>query len=639
MYKIILASLVFLLVSAIGATGQNKTNYTSQGRYELSKGRYVSAIELFNKAIHLSKFNSVAFFLRGIAKYELEDFIGGEKDFTQVLELNPKNHEAFLFRGVCNSQQLKYTEAFSDYNESIKLDDEDWRAYSNRSLASLLLDRYVDVISDCNKIIDLKKESSYTYLVRGEAKAGLEMYKVAIEDFERAMKMDSLAMRPVLHRGIALGKLKNFDAAITDFELAMILDPENALPLFHRGTVKSEMGRMKEALNDFNVVLEKYPDNAVVLFNRAMVYSSMKKDSAALIDYNRVVQLNPKNILGYFNRGILKHNKKDYLGALEGYNKAIELFPHFLDAHENRTDVLQRLGMKLEYEMALIDLNRIKSFIAISDEEAKLEQHIKLMKATELKGDFEPIPQEVGKIQHQEVDVRLLPFYQISAFPESDANISVYDGFNRPYYYDAGAIAFVENGRSKRNDIELQLELTITQSSRPKDVVRLATLRAMIGDFDGARNQLERCLESGKKEAICYFTRAVISQMELDALQETHTEKTGSLDIIDSVYQSNIEALLAVAELDYRKVLELDSDMSFTRFNLGHLLATAERYEEAETQFGLAASSKGNFIEANYNRGLIRILIGKVSKGCEDMSLAGELGLTDSYNVIKRYCE
>lgn len=634
-----LISVLALLCALLNTEAQNRTNYTSQGRFELSKGRYVSAIELFNKSIQLSKFNSEAFFLRGIAKYELEDFIGAQKDFTQTIDLNPKNHEAFLFRGVCNSQQHKYTEAFSDYNESIKLDDEDWRAYSNRSLASLLLDRYVDVISDCNKIIDLNKESSYTYLVRGEAKAGLEMYKVAIEDFERAMKLDSLAMRPVLHRGIARGKLEQYERAIVDFETAIELDSSNALPVFHRGTVKSEMGKMNEALEDFNTVLRKHPENAVVLFNRAMVYSSMNKRKDALSDYDRVVQLNPKNILGYFNRGILKHNKKDYKGALDDYNKAIDLFPEFLDAHENRVDVLQRLGFKKEYQAAVEELKRVEFLIAISSEEAKMEQLIKLMKATELKGDFEPVPQEVGKIQHQKVDVRLLPFYQISAFPESDAGISVYDGFNRPNYFDAGAIAFIENGKSNRKTIELQLELSKMESNRPTDVVRLATLNAMLGDFGQAKNKLEMCLRSDDKQAICYFARAVISQMELFVIEDEYAELTGSLDVIDSVHQSKTEALLVSAELDYRKVLELDPEMSFAHFNFGHLLATAERYEEAETQFGLAASSKGNFIEANYNRGLIRILLGKISKGCEDMSLAGELGLTDSYNVIKRYCE
>jgi Tfp pilus assembly protein PilF len=116
-------------------------------------------------------------------------------------------------------------------------------------------------------------------------------------------------------------------------------------------------------------------------------------------------------------------------------------------------------------------------------------------------------------------------------------------------------------------------------------------------------------------------------------------KKIGSLDIVDTVYQNKMEQLITRAERDYRKVIALDSSMSFAHFNLGHLLATAERYEEAEVQFGKAASVRGNFIKANYNRGLIRLLLGKPTKACEDLSLAGELGFTDAYSVINQYCD
>ncbi|MGB0918126.1 MAG: tetratricopeptide repeat protein [Flavobacteriales bacterium] len=629
---------VFLIASFV-ANAQIGKNYTSQGRYELSKGRYASAIKLFNKVIAFNEFNAEAVFLRAIAKYELEDFIGAEKDFGKTLELNPKNHEAFLYRGVCRSQLHNYPAAFTDYNEAIKLNDEDWRVYSNRALASLLLDRYVDVISDCNKIIGLKKETSYTYLVRGEAKAGLEMYKVAIEDFERAMKLDSTAMPPVLHRGIAFGKLEQYQDAIIDFETSMQIDAASALPTFHRGIVFSEMGRVDDALTDFNSVLQKYPNNAVVLFNRAMAYAVKGKQNLALADYNRVVNLNPKNILGYFNRGILKHNKKDYAGALEDYNQAIALFPEFLDAHENRLQLLQVSGDRSAYNQAKAELDRIRMMIAISDEEAKLEQHVKLMKATELKGEFEPTPQEVGKVQHQKVDVRLLPFYQISAFPETDKNIQVYDGYNRPNYYGTGAIAFVVNGSSVHSPDEVMAAVNTVRLERPNDVIRQASLLALVNDYKASNQLLFNCLKSEEKQVVCYFSSAVIAQMELTKVQDEYAELVGALDVIDPSHQQKVEQLLVAAETNYRQVLTLDPEMSFAHFNYGHLLATAERYEEAELHFGLAASSAGNFIEANYNRGLIRILLGKMEKGCEDMSLAGELGLTDSYNVIKRFCE
>jgi tetratricopeptide (TPR) repeat protein len=631
--------LLALIWLSLRVEAQVGNNYTSQGRYELSKGRYASAIKLLNKSIKLNSFNSEAIFLRGVAKYELEDFIGAEKDFGKSLELNPKNHEAYLFRGVCHSQLNNYQAAFSDYNESIKLNDEDWRVYSNRSLASLLLDRYVDVISDCNKTIGLKKETSYTYLIRGEAKAGLEMYKVAIEDFERAMTMDSLAMRPVLHRGIAYGKLQRYDDAIIDFELAMVMDTSNALPVFHRGIVYSEMGEVDKALLDFEAVLKKHPSNAVVLFNRAMAYSSKDKLSLALDDYNEVVRINPKNILGYYNRGILKHNKKDFNGALEDYNQAIELFPEFLDAHESRLQLLKVKGDRTTFQSASNELNRIRMMIAISDDEAKLEQHVKLMKATELKGEFEPVPQEVGKIQHQKVDVRLLPFYQISGFPETDPDILVYDGFNRPYYDGIGTIAFTTYEGSKRSQLSIRNELNQLESQQELNSIRASVLAAQLNDFENASNSLRDCKRPGMEMVVCHFAQAILAQQELEQIQDDYADMVGALDILDPDHQTKVETLLVLAETNYRKVLELDSEMSFAHFNYGHLLATAERYEEAETQFGLAASSAGNFIEANYNRGLIRILLGKIEKGCEDMSLAGELGLTDSYNVIKRFCE
>ncbi len=632
--------LVFiLLVTFFQGDAQNRNNFTSQGRYELSKGRYVSAMNLFNRALQLSPFNSEAVFLRGIVKYELEDFVGAEKDFTKTIELNPKNHEAFLYRGVCRSQLLKYKLAFEDYNQAIKLDDKDWRPYSNRALASLLLDRYVDAISDCNKIIDLKKESSQTYLLRGEAKSGLEMYKVAIEDFERAIKLDSLAMRPVLHRGIAKGKLELFEDALADFELAMLLDTSTALPVFHRGTVKAEMGLIDEALSDFNLVLHQYPNNSVALFNRAMAYTKKGLSKKALEDYNSVVKQSPNSVLGYFNRAILKHNDKRYTEALDDYNRAIELFPEFLDAHENRLDVLQRLGRRDAYNEAVLEFEKIRSSIAISDEDAKIDQHVKLMKATELKGDFESAPQEVGKIQHKKVEVRLLPFYVLSGFPETDKDILVYDGFNRPNYKDVGVLAFVVEGEQDYSGKRISGVVNELDADNRSTMVRLAMLNTFMGDYPISREQLNGFIEVDKNQVIGYLARAIVAQLELNQLENEHAEMVGMLDLVDSVHQAKTEQLMAAAEKDYRKVIELDPEMSFAHFNYGHLLANTERYEEAATQFGLAASSAGNFIEANYNRGLIRILLGEIDKGCEDMSLAGELGLTDAYNVIKRYCE
>ncbi|TNF30183.1 MAG: DUF3808 domain-containing protein, partial [Bacteroidetes bacterium] len=530
----------------------------------------------------------------------------------------------------------RYNEAFEDFNKALKLNSDDWRIYSNRALTNLRLDRYVDAIADCNRIIDLKKDNSETYLLRGEAKAGLEMYKVAVADFERAMEKDSLNMRPVLHRGIARTKLKQFELALADFNQAMLLDTASALPLFHRGVVHAEMGKQQDALQDFERVLRSYPDNAIVLFNRAMVYSDMGRQKQALEDYEKVIRSNPKNILAYYNRAILHLNSKNYALAAQDLKIAIDLFPEFLEAHENLLICLSKLGKLSEYEQASARLGKVRSALLMSDEDTKVEQSIRLAKLTELKGDFESVKKEVGKVQYRKVDVQLLPYYRISPFPETEKNISVYDGFNRPYY-DVGVIAFTTSSK-----VDLQRTRALIGNSGTRSTLgalREAIAHALLKEFDKAYVLLDRCVDQNEKHAACLFARGLVRQMELDAHIENYHALYGDMSISDTSFQKKTELLISLAEADYHLVLELDKEMRFTYYNLGHLMATAERYEEAEMQFGLAAGLEGNFIEANYNRGLIRILLGKLEKGCEDMSLAGELGLLDSYSVIKRFCE
>lgn len=634
--------LLLLVVKLLpsNAAAQTASGYTSLGSKAIQRGEYVLALDYLNKALGISSYNAEAFFLRGYTKYELDDAIGAERDFGEAIRLNPRNHEAYLYRGVARSDQMRYHSAFEDFNQALRLNDKDWRIYANRAYASLYLERYVDVIADCNRIINLKKQNSQTYLLRGEAKFGLEMYKVAIEDFNKSISEDSTLMQPVLRRGIARTKLEQYDDAIEDYEFAMQLDSSSMLPVFYRGMAYADMGKYEQALRDFNAVLEKYPKNEVVLFNRAMLYGTLNKKSEALLDYNEVLRLNPKNILGHFNRALLFLEKKELDKSLKDLDKALELFPEFVDAYETKLEILKRKGDQKAFMEATTVLEEVRKNLFYSDEEVEEQQRIKLLKLTELKGDFQQTPQEVGKVQNKEIDIRLLPFYRISPFPETDSDISVYDGYGRPFY-NLGVITFTEETPQLSIEEAKQVLFGIIyqEDVEPTELVRAIPIYARLREFGLAYNELNKRIADDEKQAAYFFARANLAQIELELRQQAHLQKIGSLDIVDTVYQNAMEQLIARAEVDYRKVIELDSSMSFAHFNLGHLLATAERYEEAEVQFGKAAAVRGNFIKANYNRGLIRLLLGKTTLACEDLSLAGELGFTDAYSVINQYCD
>ena len=60
---------------------------------------------------------------------------------------------------------------------------------------------------------------------------------------------------------------------------------------------------------------------------------------------------------------------------------------------------------------------------------------------------------------------------------------------------------------------------------------------------------------------------------------------------------------------------------------------------EAFEDYSKAIELNPSFAEAYYNRGIIQIFMKDTRKGCLDISKAGELGITEAYEVLKRYAQ
>ena len=67
----------------------NKQFFYYVGREYLIDNRYREAIETLNVLLRFDPKAYEAYFLRGIAKYNLDDLLGAEADFTSAIALNP----------------------------------------------------------------------------------------------------------------------------------------------------------------------------------------------------------------------------------------------------------------------------------------------------------------------------------------------------------------------------------------------------------------------------------------------------------------------------------------------------------------------------------------------------------------------
>ena len=82
----------------------------------------------------------------------------------------------------------------------------------------------------------------------------------------------------------------------------------------------------------------------------------------------------------------------------------------------------------------------------------------------------------------------------------------------------------------------------------------------------------------------------------------------------------------------------MNPNFIFAWFNMANTKVKKRDYLEAIKDYSKAISLEPDFGEAYFNRGLTRIFLNDLEGGALDLSRAGELGLTEAYNVIKRYC-
>ena len=89
---------------------------------------------------------------------------------------------------------------------------------------------------------------------------------------------------------------------------------------------------------------------------------------------------------------------------------------------------------------------------------------------------------------------------------------------------------------------------------------------------------------------------------------------------------------------DYDRVIELDPEFQFAWYNRGYVKALNGNYWGAISDLTRATELDPEFAAAFYNKGLMLIYLNLKAVGCQDISMAGELGIDDAYPVLKRYC-
>lgn len=655
-----IAIVAVMLLCGISLRAQyNRDYFFMMGRTFMLNNDYRAAIRTLNTLLRFDPDAYEGYFLRGIAKYNLDDILGAEADFTVAIDKNPVYTTAYTYRAMTRFRMGNYEDALDDFREAIDLRPDIPNPYYTRGVTRLMSQQFEEALEDFDTFIKYEKKVADAYINRGICYLYLKDTVRAYSEFETAIRTNRESPNGYNRRGTLYMQQNRYAEAEADFDKAVQCDTTYLLSYFNRALLYSYTHRPMQAIADLNHVIASDSTLSLAYYNRAILRSQIGDYNRALEDYDIVARYSPDNVLVYYNRGALYARLGEYERAVENFTRAIELYPDFANAYLNRSYLRAALhdtkGARADKAAADKKIAAYKARLADStysiyaDTTQQFDRLLSFDSKLSNSANFERITTR----RTDRSALTLLPLYKFTLIDPATDTLHT-ETASTQYYSKREADFKVRLG-------EPMLVLSCRETNVPTDVL-LQKSRSSAAPADGWEqlflHGVTLSLARQYTSAVNAYTAAVDANPSNPFLyinrSATRAEMIDFISSIDNSYQritidSDPAAALnssatrtydydeAIADLN--KAQKLYPDFAYIYYNRANLLALSGKLPEAYDDYTRAVELNPQFAEAYYNRGLIQIFMKDTHKGCLDMSKAGELGLQDAYGIIKLYSE
>jgi tetratricopeptide (TPR) repeat protein len=360
------------------------------------------------------------------------------------------------------------------------------------------------------------------------------------------------------------------------------------------------------------------------------MYANEQQNQQAISDFDKVLLLNPDNIRALSNRAKLKQNTADYKGAIADYNRIIELYPYFLEAYYHRSQVKTLTG-DLEGAKKDMETGKLMSELNYSKSAGQLKMDsIMLNKLSYLSGEFNSSSDLIADT----INLGFRPIFYLTAKDSSNAGkyySSLLENYNpgrlKPLYLSNKTTDYYDTAIWKSNsgieNTEMQLYTAIHFTN-----MQLCNEAATLYD---------KIISEESQNALALFARGVNTCREIELLSnanEPYFLSSGS----QTVYENERHEKCLSAKEDFAKALLLAPDFSFAYFNLAYIKCLLGDYYGALYDYEQAIKLNPAFADAFYNYGFLLFYLDHKKESCRNMSRAGELGLSEAFMFMKKYC-
>ena len=657
-------SLCVVAAAVVQAAAQINTEQVLRvGRNALYFEDYVLSIQYFNRVIDAKPYLAEPYFLRAIAKYNLEDYAGAEADATRSIELNPFVADAWEVRGVSRQNQGRDSAAVEDYRKALDLLPRNRNLLFNMAMAQQDAGQPAQADSTYTQLLRYYPSYDNGYLGRARLRIAENDTTGAAADIDKALSLNSHALNAYIMRAdMAMRAGNRTREALADIDEAVKLQPKMAGLYINRAYLRYQLDDYFGAMADYDYALQLEPANATALFNRGLLLAEVNANDRALEDFSAVLDLEPDNFRALYSRALLHRAKGNFRSALADVNRVAEAFPDFPDALWLRSDIERSMGQKAKAEATYMKAKQLAANARAVDESeqagkavasADVPEELVSRRFTSLLtvDDNADIHEQYnntairGRVQDRNVAIEIEPMMELGFYSSpSELRANTYyikeiDDLNATR---ALRYAVVVTNRTPAldediirrhfNSIEYYTSL-IAGSHNPRavDYIGRALDFVTTRNYAGAIADIDRAIALMPDFAPAYWLRAQARYHKLQVDRDTPDE---SIDGVARLHMA--EAAMAEIMADIDRGLELSPGTAVAWFNKGNLLLENRDYPGAIAAYTRAIELKPDMGEAYYNRGYIRLKTGDSRAGVNDLSKAGESGIVQAYNLIKR---
>lgn len=631
---------------------------------------YLLSIQYFNQAIQAKPYLAKPYFLRSVAKINLEDYAGAEADASKAIELNPFLTDAWEARGVARQNLGKNREAIGDYKRALELIPRNRQIMFNLAIAQHEIKDYSQADSTYGELLRYYPNFDNGYLGRARLRLSQADTTAATNDIDKALALNHNSLNAYIMRAdIAIHSKRDFEAALADMDEAIKLKPRFAGLYINRAFLRYNRDDYFGAMADYDYALELEPLNETALFNRGLLLTEVNANDRALSDFSKVLDLNPDDYRALYNRAVIYGRKNDFQAATADINRVIKAFPDFPGAFYLRGEFARRSGdlasAKRDYDkaMALAKNARPNSQADTAAEiEAKRQNNddvppelvSKRFASLLTVDDNVKIEEEYnnsairGHIQDRNLSIELEPMMELSYYSSPNElrpgtyYIKEVDDLNstrmlRFVIVVTSALPVLDEEIFNRHfkSIEYYNSYIATHSPRAIDYIGRALDFITVRDYEAAQRDLSKALELTPDYAVAYLLNAQADYHRYELMSKGGRY---SDDVPADANTRNSLRLKALNDaLDgFTRAIELSPRMAPAWYNKGNIYVEMQDYTSAIASYAKAIELKDDMGEAYFNRGYAYLKLGNRRAGIADLSKAGELGIIGAYSLIKR---